>query len=219
MLLDHYAVTVGAVGGVLAARGKRVDLFGVIVLALVTALGGGTVRDWSLGHLPVLWIRDGSYLANGVVSGLGMFFLATRYTLPRRGLLVADAFGLSIGTVAGTVKALSFNTGPVVAVALGIVTGVAGGVIRDVLLGEIPLVFRTETHFYATASLIGASTLVMIHPHTTPESAVIIGGCATLLIRLASLRWKLGLPSLDICDPSDRASKVCGAETGPTSHV
>jgi uncharacterized membrane protein YeiH len=192
---DHCAVGVSAVGGVLAARGKRVDLFGIVVVALVSALGGGTVRDWCLGDLPVLWIRDSSYLLTGAGTGLVTFFLARRLPLPQRGLLIADAFALALYTIVGASKALTFHASPAAAVALGVVTGVAGGMMRDVLLGEIPAVFRKEIHLYATAAFLGCVLFMLLSLIYRPEIAAPIGSAAILTLRLVSIRWKVGLPT------------------------
>ncbi len=129
-LFQHFGVVVGAVSGVLAAGGKRIDLFGVIVLGLVTALGGGTLRDVVLGPDPTLgssavfWIRDSSYVVTGIVASLVMFFIARRWMMPHKLLAVADAFVLAAFTILGAAKALAFHAGSVNAVVLGVMTGV-----------------------------------------------------------------------------------------------
>src|SRR5262249_11519208 len=137
--------------GVLAARGKRIDLFGIMVLALVTAFGGGTVRDLLVGDLPVVWLRSSAYLLNAAATALLTFFFARLWDPPRRVLLVADAFALALFTMIGARKGVALQFTAPVAVLLGVVTGVAGGILRDVLIGEVPLVFQPEIHLYATA--------------------------------------------------------------------
>jgi uncharacterized membrane protein YeiH len=194
-ILEHLGVAVAAVTGVLAARGKQVDLFGVLVLALVTALGGGTIRDVALGVRPVFWVSDGSYVLTAVITALATFFLARVRPLPRQILLVADACALAFFTMVGTRKALDFSVAPHIAVAMGVITGVAGGMCRDVLTGEIPLVFRRAIYLYATAAMVGAVVFVGLekwlpgHPANLP-----LGAAITLALRLAAMRWKLGLP-------------------------
>jgi uncharacterized membrane protein YeiH len=182
---------------VLAARGKQVDLFGVTVLAVVTAFGGGTVRDLLLGDLPVFWVRYPDYLYNSVIVAVATFFLVRYRDLQGAGLLVADAFALALFSIVGARKALEFNFAPAVAAAMGVVTGVAGGMLRDVLLSEIPMVFRKEIYFYATAALCGSVIFLALH-HWRPEapSNMVIAVGLTLLLRLVAIRWKLSLPVL-----------------------
>jgi uncharacterized membrane protein YeiH len=194
-ILEHFGVGVAAVTGVLAARGKRVDLFGVVVLALVTAFGGGSLRDVLLRDVPVFWIRDPNYLLNAVSVALVAFFVARFRQLPETALLIADAFALALFTTIGAKKALAFGVAPSIAVAMGIVTGVVGGIMRDVLTGEIPLVFRREIYLYATAALCGAVVLVLLNRWLPqPQVNMILASATTLILRLAAIRWKLGLP-------------------------
>ena len=197
-LLEHFGVTVGAITGALAARGKRVDLFGVLVLALVAAFGGGTIRDVILGDRPIFWVRDGSFVITATTAGVVTFFIARIREIPRNVLLIADALTLAFFTVLGAEKALAFNVAPQIAVAMGVITGVAGGMCRDVLMSEIPLVFRREIHLYATASAIGAGFFVAMR-HWFPDrtAALASGTLVTLALRLAGIRWRLGLPEFD----------------------
>lgn len=194
-ILEHCGVAVAALTGVLAARGKRVDLFGVIVLAVVTAFGGGTLRDLLLGDAPVTWVRDPRFLMNATGVGFAAFFAARIHTFPAAVLLVADACALALFTMIGVQKALSFHVAASVAVALGVITGVAGGMMRDVLTGEIPLVFRREIYFYATAALCGAVLFVVLNRWSgNAQLNMILAVSLTLILRLASIRWKLALP-------------------------
>lgn len=194
-ILEHFAVGVAAVTGVLAARGKQVDLFGVIVLALVTAFGGGTLRDLLVGDRPLFWVRDPSFLLNASVVALVVFFIARFYPVPQQVLLVADAFALALFTMIGVKKALAFQVAPSIAVAMGVITGVAGGMMRDVLAGEIPLVFRREIYLYATAALCGAVVFVLLNRWSMREQTnMILAAVTTLVLRLAGIRWKLALP-------------------------
>jgi uncharacterized membrane protein YeiH len=194
-MLEHFGVGVAAITGVLAARGKQVDLFGVIVLALVTAFGGGTLRDLLVGDRPLFWVRDPSFLLNASVVALVVFFIARFHPLPQQVLLVADAFALALFTIIGVKKALAFQVAPSIAVGMGVITGVAGGMMRDVLAGEIPLVFRREIYFYATAALCGAIVFVLLNRWSMREQTnVVLAAATTLVLRLAGIRWKLALP-------------------------
>jgi uncharacterized membrane protein YeiH len=194
-LLEHSAVAVAAISGVFAARGKQIDLFGVLVLALVTAFGGGTIRDLMVGDFPVAWLRDVPLVTTAGAATILTFFLVRFSEFPHRLLLTADAFALAFYTVIGAKKALGFDVAPVIAVVMGVITGVAGGALRDVLTGQIPLVFQPRIHLYATAAMLGATAFVVCAKSPTAAIASVPAGITvTLLLRLASLRWKLTLP-------------------------
>src|SRR5437868_2419728 len=196
--LEHFGIAVSAISGALAGRGKQVDLFGVIVLALVTAFGGGTVRDVMIGDVPVFWIRNPGALVNAALTGLVTFFFVRYGEPPLKFLLVADAFALAFFTIAGARKAIDFHLACGAVVAIGVITGVAGGIIRDVLTGEIPLVFRPQIYLYATAAIIGAIGFVLLelaYPHAGGN--VVYSIATILLLRLAAIRWKLVLPVLE----------------------
>ena len=194
-LLEHFGVAVSAITGVLAARGKQIDLFGVVVLALVTALGGGTLRDLMLGSTPVFWIHDPRYLVNAAITAVLTFYLVRFHALPMLVLLVADAFALALFTIIGTQKGMSYSPAPVVAVAMGVITGVAGGIARDLLLGQIPLVFRRHIYLYATAAFGGASFYIFLETwETAARTNMMVGVATTLLLRLAGIRWRIALP-------------------------
>jgi uncharacterized membrane protein YeiH len=194
-LLDHVGVFVAAITGVLAARGKRIDLFGVLVLALVTAFGGGTVRDVLVGDTPVFWLRGPWLLLNAAVAALLTFLVARQWALPMGALLVADAFALAAFTITGTQKGLAMEFSAPVAVLLGVVTGVAGGILRDVLTGEVPLVFRTEIRLYATAAMAGAALCVAVNVLGVGITTASVAGAAFVLgLRLAGIYWNISLP-------------------------
>lgn len=194
--IEYFAVAICAITAVLAGEGKRMDLFGVLVLALVTAVGGGTIRDLCLGVRPVFWIEQPQVVWTALIAA-AVTFIIVRFThLPSRLLDVADAFGLALFGIAGTEKALAFGTPGIVAVLLGIVTGVAGGILRDVLRREIPWVFQAEVNFYATAVFAGAVVFLALREYLPPsETHRYIGMATIVLIRLAAMRWKLRLPT------------------------
>lgn len=193
-LQTHFAVAVSAISGVLAGSGKRVDLFGVIVLGLVTALGGGTVRDVILGK-PVFWLGDSYFVINGVATSACTFFVVRYWTVPPVGLAIADAFGLALFTILGTSIGLAAGAGATNSVVLGVITGVAGGILRDVLVGEVPLVLRAGIYLYATAAVIGATSYVLLeHYFAGHHLNRIVGIGTTLGLRLIAMRWKVSLP-------------------------
>jgi uncharacterized membrane protein YeiH len=195
-LQTHFAVAVSAISGVLAGSGKRVDLFGVIVLGLVTALGGGTVRDVVLGN-PVFWLADSYYVINGVITSALTFFVVRYWTVPRVALSLADAFGLALFAILGAAIGLKAGVGATNSVVLGVITGVAGGILRDVLVGEIPLVFRREIYLYATAAVVGATIFVLMELYYGPHYLNrLLGISAVLSLRIAAMRWKVSLPEL-----------------------
>lgn len=201
-LLDLFGVAVFATTGSLAAGKKHLDLFGVVVVALATALGGGTLRDVTLGAYPVFWISDPIYILVAVTASVMTFVLA-RFREPPKGMLrVADAFGLAIFTVIGAQKALSLGASSIIVVIMGIITGTAGGMIRDILSGEIPLILRRE--IYATASLCGALVFVGLSPFVPVEFLNIVAAVAVVLtLRLAAIRWKLSLPLFPSANTED----------------
>jgi uncharacterized membrane protein YeiH len=197
-LLEQFGIAVAAVTGVLAARGKRIDLFGALVLALVTAFGGGTVRDILVGDTPVQWLQNPGYLLNAATTALAAFFAVRVWTLPRQALLVADACALALFTMIGARKGIALEFSTSVVVLLGVVTGVAGGIVRDVLIGEVPLVFQPEIHLYATAAMCGASAFALLRQAGIPEHAATAAGASLVLaLRLAGIRWRLSLPVIE----------------------
>ena len=192
--LELLGVAVFAVSGLLAAGRKGLDLLGVAVIAIVTAIGGGTLRDLLLDRHPTFWIADTTYLwvilwATVVTLGYVRFWIATR-----RALLVADALGLAFFTIAGVQIAQMAGVSDLIAVLMGTITGVAGGVFRDVLTAEIPLVMRPG-RLYATASIAGAAGyILLVRLHVSPDAAALAGMAAIAGLRLAAILWRLELP-------------------------
>ena len=194
--LELLGVAVFAVSGVLAAGRKGLDLLGLAVIAVVTAIGGGTLRDLLLDRHPIFWIADTTYLwvilaATVVTTGYVRIWIATR-----RALLVADALGLAFFTIAGVQIAQQAGVSDLIAVLMGTITGVAGGVFRDVLTTEIPLVMRPG-RLYATAAIVGATSYVLLEGWgITPDVAALAGMGGTVGLRLAAILWRLELPAV-----------------------
>ncbi|MBF6056930.1 MULTISPECIES: trimeric intracellular cation channel family protein [Thiomicrorhabdus] len=190
--LDLLGTVVFAITGLLAARRKQLDLFGAIVIAMVTAIGGGTLRDLII-DVPVFWTQDDLYIYVVVVTTLLFFFLARYKRLPVKMLLFLDALGLAVFTIIGTQKAMELGFSDPISIMTGIMTGVVGGMIRDVLVGEVPLVLRRE--IYATASFIGASAfLLLIEFGMDYETVVIVSILLTLAIRVLAIMAHIELP-------------------------
>lgn len=197
-LSDLVGVGVFAVSGALAAGRKRLDLFGTLVIAVVTAIGGGTLRDLLLGRLPVFWVEDSIYLP--IILGSTAFtILYTRFRSPPvRVLLLADALGLSLFAISGAEIAQGFTKSAVVVILMGVISGVAGGVVRDVLCNEIPLILRSG-RLYATAALGGTSVYFALQTLGAPHRlAAGLGMLTVLSLRLASIFFGLTLPVYEV---------------------
>lgn len=198
-VLENIAIFVTAMTAVIAVQGRRIDLFGVVVLALVASFGGGTVRDMLLGR-QAAWLTAPSYFASAMAGALLTFFVARFRAVPDLILQVADVFSMALFTMIGTQKGLDAPA-PLsvpVLVLLGVATGVAGGILRDVAIGRVPMVFRSQIKLYATAAVAGSLVYIwaMRYPDIGQVWASIIGITAVMALRLAALRWELSLPEL-----------------------
>jgi uncharacterized membrane protein YeiH len=192
-LLDLFGVAIFAISGALAAGRKSLDLLGVVVIAVVTAIGGGTLRDLLLDRHPIFWIADPTYLVViSIAAWLTLGYVRVRPP-PRNSLLIADALGLALFTMTGTQIAEAAGLSPIIAVLMGTITGVAGGVIRDVLCAEVPLILRRD--IYATASIAGASLYLIVQAIGLGRpAAVSVGITAVTLLRLLAILRGLRLP-------------------------
>jgi uncharacterized membrane protein YeiH len=192
-LLDILGVAVFAVSGALAAGRRELDLLGVVVIAALTAVGGGTLRDLLLNRHPIFWIADPSYLVVITVSALLTVLYARTYAPPAEALLVADALGLALFTMSGAQIAEAAGCPRIIVVLMGTMTGVAGGVLRDVLTGEIPLILRRD--IYATAAIAGVGLYLLAHALGVPRSwAFAAGAGGVVALRLLAIGWGLQLP-------------------------
>lgn len=189
-----------AMSGALSAGRRRMDVLGVIVIAIVTAIGGGTIRDVLLGRHPVFWIDDPSHLVVSIVAA-ALTIVYTRFRRPpNHSLAIADALGLALFTIMGAEIAQRTLDNPIIIVLMGTMTGVAGGVIRDVLSAEIPLIFR-KGELYATAAIAGAALyLVLEAAGVSRQAAALTGMAAIALLRFAAILWGLHLPVMTVRD-------------------
>jgi uncharacterized membrane protein YeiH len=190
--ITQAAVAVSAAAGVLEAGRKRFDLFGMVMVGLAAALGGGSIRDVLLDR-PVFWIADQTYLVVAVAAGFATFFIARTVALPARVFLLPDALGLALFTVVGTKVALALDAPWLVASFMGVVTGVMGGVLRDVLCNEEPVVFQGT--LYATVAWLGALLLIGLYAAELGSPyAELAAGVLMFLGRMAAIQWNIGLP-------------------------
>jgi uncharacterized membrane protein YeiH len=193
-LVEMLGVAVFAVSGALAAGRKSLDLLGVVVIATVTAVGGGTTRDLLLDRNPVFWIADPVYLV--VATGAALLTVAyTRWRhAPAKALAVADALGLGFFVIGGAQIAERLDLPGIIVVVMGVVTGVAGGVVRDVLTAEIPMILR-RGELYATTAIIGVSVYLLLVAAGIPRPVPALAGMSTIVaLRLAAIFWGLRLP-------------------------
>ena len=197
-ILDLIGVAVFAISGALAAGRRRLDLIGVVVLAAVTAIGGGTIRDVLLDRRPIFWLTDPSYLTVIVLSAVATLLYTRWARVPWQTLDIADALGLALFSVAGAQIAERAGLPAGACVLLGAVTGAAGGVIRDVLTAQIPMVLQRGS-LYATAALAGTTLYVVLVRVGIEQRPAVIGGMILVaVLRLAAIRWELMLPSFEL---------------------
>jgi len=181
----------GLSGGLAAVRAK-LDVFGVVVLAGVVALAGGITRDLLIGTPPATF-RDWRYLAAAGAAGLVCFFASPALERIQRSVLVFDAIGLGLFCVTGASKALDFDIGPVTAILLGAITGIGGGMLRDVLLRDVPVVLRHD--LYAIPALLGAAVLVVGQEAGTKSPLLpVLAAAVCIAVRLASLKYGVNAP-------------------------
>ena len=192
-LLDLVGTAAFAASGAWAGVRRNMDLFGVMVLGLVTATGGGTLRDILLGDTLPFCLKNETYLYIAIGISLATFFLHRRMEWLRHPLLYFDAVGLGTFVVIGTEKALEFGTGALGAVMLGVMTATAGGMIRDMLANQVPLILRKEV--YASACLAGGALLVALHHIALPRTiAWLSAATLVILVRLLAIRFDWALP-------------------------
>ncbi len=194
-VLEMLGTAAFAVSGALAASRKRMDIFGFCVLALMPAVGGGTIRDIIIDRVPVFWVSDNRYVAVAIIAALVVFFAPHRRPGIRREILVwADALGLALFAALGTEISLKYDTGPLVAVMLGVTTAVTGGMIRDIICNEIPLILSRE--IYATAAFAASLAYVATDRLALSDNASLIIAVVTgLLVRGFAIIYNWSLPS------------------------
>ena len=194
-LIDTLGIAAFSIAGVFAAMEKKLDLFGIFIIAFITAMGGGTLRDLLIGDLPVSWMRSTNYsLVIFIATVVTIFFNKTIRNLQKT-LFVFDSLGLGLFTVAGIEKGINFHFETGVCIALGTLTGCFGGVLRDISLNTIPVIFQKE--IYAIACIVGGIVyFILLKTNLHNYTVVIISILMVFLVRVLAVRYKLSLPDM-----------------------
>lgn len=195
LVIDVLGTIAFAISGVLVAMDKKLDLFGVLIIAFVTAVGGGTLRDFLIGNTPVGWMTTPVYLITitATVAGAILFVNQLRYF--RKSLFLFDTIGIGLYTMVGVEKGLNAGLSPVMCIILGTITASFGGVIRDILCNEIPVIFRKEV--YATICILGGVIyFILIQFPMDTAYAYVAAILSIILMRLLAVRFKISLPSI-----------------------
>jgi len=197
MALDYFLLQLGtavfAVTGVLAAARRNMDVMSFVIIGVVTAIGGGTLRDLML-DVPVFWLADATYLYVAAAASLATFFFERRFRATLRALLYLDALATAVFTVLAIEKTLGLGFRPGVAVVMGVITGIGGGLIRDVLTGQPTILMRRE--LYMTPLLLGGALYVsaLATQIATPALASLLAMAAIAVVRLGAIRWGWAFP-------------------------
>lgn len=194
LIIDILGTISFSISGVLTAMKKRMDPFGILIIAFVTAVGGGTLRD-VLIDFPITWMRNLTFVY--VIMGASVFAVIFRKKLSyvRRSLFLFDTIGIALYTIVGVERGIAANLPPIICIALGTLSACFGGVIRDILCNEIPVIFRKE--IYATACILGGVVYFLLLKTTIAEDwIIVISGSLVIIVRLLAVTFKLSLPSL-----------------------
>lgn len=198
-------VAVFAISGALAAGRRHFDLLGVVVIATVTATGGGTLRDVLLDRHPVFWIADTTYIYVSLLAALLTVVYARWRHPPARLILIADALGLALFSISGAQIAEQAGHGGIVAVIMGTLTGAAGGVLRDMMCAEVPLILR-RGRIYATAAIAGVTLYLLLQGFIDRTLAALLGMACIAGLRLGAIVWGWTLPVFSLPDGKDDVS-------------
>lgn len=193
-LLDILGTMAFAISGVLTALNKRMDPFGVFVIAFVTAVGGGTLRDMLIGRTPVGWMQDLTYVYAITTGFLLAIVFRKKLDRLRVSLFLFDTIGMGVFTLVGLEKGIAINLHPVICVALGTMTACFGGVIRDILCNEIPVIFRKE--IYATICITGGIVFFLLRGWVNEDLLYLATSGVIITIRLLAVHFKWSLPAL-----------------------
>ncbi|ACS79428.1 trimeric intracellular cation channel family protein [Maridesulfovibrio salexigens] len=191
--LGMLGIVAFSVTGVIAAGKRNMDIFSIVLLGVVTALGGGTIRDMILDSRPVFWIADLTYLWVAIIAAIATFFCVRSVSRILKLFIYIDTFGMALFTITAMQKALSLGNNYTVSVLMGLITGISGGMLRDVLTGRMPLLLGRE--FYATPALLGAILYALLDQFTPGFNSAWLCGVATIIsFRLLAIHYNLYYP-------------------------
>ena len=194
-VLDIIGTFAFAISGALFASNKKFDLFGVIIIAFATAVGGGMIRDVLINAHPINWIGELNYIWTILIAVLFTFLFKSKIAPLSKTMFLFDTIGISVFTLLGVQKGLNYDLHPFIAVVMGMVSAVMGGVIRDVLTNQIPLIFRKE--IYASACLAGGVVFLICNYFNLSEAVRITATMSTIIgIRLIAVKYHLELPKI-----------------------
>lgn len=193
--LDILGTIAFAISGVSVAMNKRMDAFGVLIIAFATSVGGGTLRDVLIGVTPVTWMTDMTYVYVIFSATIFTVIFKKKINYLRTSLLLFDTIGIGLYTVVGIEKGLAAGLHPIICISLGTMTACFGGVMRDMLCNEIPVIFRKE--IYATACILGGITYFILEQFPIEDNIIfIISGSIVMTVRLVAVKFKVSLPNL-----------------------
>ena len=194
-VLDILGTFAFATSGALVASDKKFDLFGVLIIAFVTAVGGGMLRDVLINAHPINWIGDLNYLYTIFAAVFFTFLFKSKIAYLSKTMFLFDTIGISVFTLLGLEKGLAFNLHPIVALIMGMISAVFGGVLRDVLTNKIPLIFEKE--IYASACLAGGITYLVLNEFSAPQAVLfVVSTIVIVVIRVVSVKFQLELPKI-----------------------
>ncbi|WP_158837850.1 trimeric intracellular cation channel family protein [Polaribacter sp. L3A8] len=194
-VLDILGTFAFAISGALVASDKKLDLFGILIIAFVTAVGGGMLRDVLIDAHPINWIGDLNYLYTIFAAVIFTFLFKSKINYLGKTMFLFDTIGIGVFTLLGLKKGLSFNLHPIIALIMGMISAVFGGVLRDVLTNRIPLIFEKE--IYASACLAGGIVYLVLSKFSVPENIMfVISASVVVIIRVVSVRYQLELPRI-----------------------
>lgn len=202
LVIDILGTIAFAISGVLTAMHKRLDLFGIFIIAFVTAVGGGTLRDVLLGA-DITWMQNMTYVYVIFISAVIAIIFRKKLNYVRKSLFLFDTIGIALYTMVGIEKGIQYGLHPIICISLGTMSACFGGVIRDILCNEIPIIFRKE--IYATACILGGVFYFLLN--LTPMDTnwiVVISGSVVITVRLLAVKFKLSLPSVNPKESSNQ---------------
>jgi uncharacterized membrane protein YeiH len=194
-IIDVLGTVAFAISGVLVAMEKKLDVFGVFIIAFVTAVGGGTLRDVLIGNTPVSWMKEPLYILIILLSVIAAILFSGRLKYFSKSLFLFDTIGIGLYTMVGIEKGLNADLLPVICIALGTMTASFGGVLRDILCNEIPVIFRKE--IYATVCILGGSIYFLLMQFPIDSTiAYIVAIISIIVMRILAVRFKISLPNI-----------------------